>query len=374
MKINKYTSKLHTITLFMFMLLSNYSLAASVTPHPSKVLLSQAFVIEIEYSDILCPFVEENANISSSLENGVFKVVIAHDPFPPCAPGVPMGFDNTLVVGPFTINSDEAAVNDIIGVSVVLDVAGEPTIENASALTIVAEAENNFKPISGIYWDKFRSGTGWSFEAQQDKVFTLVYAYDENGNSKWHAALGQLNNGVLTGTLNDFKDGSCLVCGNGFQFNSVGTDEFDYQVIFRRNGQNAFVTIGNQPQEALSLERFTFITQDSEPDLAGYSFVMPDLSGRWLFADLNDETDHFAVTFERVITQIPDFGQTLYQSSDSEYSISCFATSSIFIRNVQYLCQLTMPGSSGLKVLQEYTNENISHDRLNNDLIGVRLD
>ena len=58
----------------------------------------------------------------------------------------------------------------------------------------------NESPSRGLYWDRSRAGHGFDLQRSGDNWFLLLYTYRTDNTPLWYLALGEVNDGVFTGT------------------------------------------------------------------------------------------------------------------------------------------------------------------------------
>ncbi len=83
----------------------------------------------------------------------------------------------------------DLAVDQVLSVE-----EAEPTVVDPPKIT----------PNQGMYWDRGRSGHGFDLQRSGDTWFFLLYTYRTDNTPLWYLALGEVIDGVFTGTATQF--------------------------------------------------------------------------------------------------------------------------------------------------------------------------
>ena len=94
------------------------------------------------------------------------------------------------------------------------------------------------------------------------------------------------------------------------------------QLVFTGD-QAAFLGIGDEPGRALELRSFSQQLVDSEGTIAGVTFQMADLGGRWLFTDSIDGALHRVTDLAQTPSGIADSGLAFFASADRSVTMEC---------------------------------------------------
>lgn len=141
------------------------------------------------------------------------------------------------------------------------------------------------RPETGIWRNPQQSGTGFMLEIQNDSLGGFYFLFDEDGAPIWFLIAGTLEPGeegeaiwILEAELQELADGSCLNCP--FQApdatGSAGSIRFEF--MDRNFGR--FSVDGGPAQNILPL---TFGVSGLAEFAQLSDYVLPDLSGEWVF-------------------------------------------------------------------------------------------
>jgi len=168
-------------------------------------------------------------------------------------------------------------------------------------------------PEDGMYWDPRDAGRGFYVEVQDETVFILVYAYnEESGEAEIYTAAAPIRDdgfdiGVqvighpppetegylplhwVSADLYKVTDGPCLFCirtGAPYTIENVGM----IYVWFPWTQGIYLSMVSADGEEAidLSLQRMDYSRAPIVAGSSGASFLMPDMSGLWVFVDLGN--------------------------------------------------------------------------------------
>ena len=222
---------------------------------------------------------------------------------------------------------------------------------------------------AGVYWHSGLPGVGFAIDFQAGRAFVVAFSYDDMGDGTWYAGDGEFVDGELTLQLHEFAGGPCLVCGPAPDpARSLGT-ALPVTIRFVGTAQ-AVMTILSHDTE-LTLVRFPLRLVQSEGTIAGVTFTMPDLSGRWLFTDLADGSLHVVTELEVAPSGISDSGIAFFRSTDGSVSMTCGRTIEGAVR-----CELREGNDASQgEVLFAAEEPDISHDRIvTSEFVGLRLE
>lgn len=149
----------------------------------------------------------------------------------------------------------------------------------------IAETDRTPPPNTGLWWNPTRPGSGVTIDRQGDMVTAAVYGFDQNGQAQWLVGSGQLQDSVVVAPLFSATDGACFNCpfqSPELTAQQVATFEFT-------SSDSARMRLGLEP--AVPIRSFWFATDTIElgevdPQLGAP--LLPDLSGRWVFASPHD--------------------------------------------------------------------------------------
>lgn len=265
--------------------------------------------------------------------------------------------------GPFRL-PDGPTAGDTVTVIFNVDDGTETTEFGRAELTVVETASApDVGAQSGVYWDRRLSGNGFALETQGDVLFATILSYDENGISTWHAGAGALNGAVFDGTLRVFSGGACVICRDDFSAPQAA-DSTPVQIVFQGTAR-AMLSIGDSPGPALALERFSPREVESEGTITGKTFKVPDFSGRWLFADIENGSIVAVTELESAFSGVSDSGLAFFASADESTTLSCSSSEEGTFR-----CELSRDGS----VVTTFESRDMSHDRMTSpEVLGVRI-
>jgi len=140
------------------------------------------------------------------------------------------------------------------------------------------------KPITGTWYNPEQSGTGFSFDIQNDKLIGFYYGFDAQGTAVWWLFSGTLEESKETGTLWEittelqrFKDGNCINCeysGSPELTESPG----EIHLLFDQIGHASFTVNGGDVQNLVPFY-FGYQTKQFFPDDNKYK--TPEIEGWW---------------------------------------------------------------------------------------------
>ncbi|MDX1572272.1 MAG: hypothetical protein R3200_17455 [Xanthomonadales bacterium] len=223
-------------------------------------------------------------------------------------------------------------------------------------------------PQAGVYWNPGLSGVGFALEIQGDLTFVVAFSYDESGEQVWHAGSSRIDGeDTLNLELDRFLDGPCLGCDPEPGDPSAAGEVLEVTLTFTGSGQ-ALMQIGDR-EEVFELQRFALTTVQSEGTIAGQTFTMPDLTGRWLFTDTVDGDFHVVTDLEVAFSGISDSGLAFFRAPDGNFGVACGRT----IEGV--LCDFKPSDEPDLtEVLFTAAEADISHDHISAEgVVGIRL-
>ncbi len=140
------------------------------------------------------------------------------------------------------------------------------------------------KPITGTWYNPDQSGTGFSFDIQNDKLVGFYYGFDEQGVSTWWLFSGKLEEAEQAGDLWEistelqrFIDGNCINCqysGTPELAESPGT----IHILFDQIGHASFSVNDGAVQNIVPLY-FGYPTKQFFPE--GNQYKTPEIEGWW---------------------------------------------------------------------------------------------
>jgi hypothetical protein len=149
-------------------------------------------------------------------------------------------------------------------------------------------------PMSGIWYNPEQSGSGFSIEIQNRKIFGAYYGYDESGQPLWLTFIGELQDSespeimwTVETKLLKFINGNCINCN----YNAPNPVEFNkmIKIDFMQKNYASFSIDGGASQNIVPIIFGSSATADFSPE---YKYLLPDLKGTWNFLfDINEETN-----------------------------------------------------------------------------------
>lgn len=221
-------------------------------------------------------------------------------------------------------------------------------------------------PKSGMYWDPLFDGNGVALEAHGSRLFVAAFSYDENGVATWRVAQGEMSNGRFEGDFLGFGGGPCLLCREADSAGEATGESDPVQLVFEGD-QAAFLGIGDEPGRALELRPFAQRLVESEGTIAGETFTMTDLGGRWLFTDVDDGALHVVTDLAQAPSGGADTGLAFFASPDRSVTMECARSAG----PERFACRLfTDADYVGVAPSGE-----VSHNFIGGDtFIGIRLE
>ena len=71
-------------------------------------------------------------------------------------------------------------------------------------------------PENGLWWNRFESGRGFTFDLQDNILGVTVFVYDDFGNPVFYQAVAELvDDFFFSGELHRFSNGQCITCDYG---------------------------------------------------------------------------------------------------------------------------------------------------------------
>ncbi len=177
---------------------------------------------------------------------------------------------------------------DIRSVEVLLLVSKDKGVEESRSvfaddvyLRQIAEMDRTPPPNTGLWWNPNRPGSGVTIDRQGDTVTATVYGFDADGQAQWLVGSGRLKDGIVVAPLFSAANGACFNCP--FQAPEVTAQQvatFEFT-----SSDSARMRLGLEPP--VPIRSFWFATDTIElgevhPQLGAP--LLPDLSGRWVFA------------------------------------------------------------------------------------------
>lgn len=215
----------------------------------------------------------------------------------------------------------------------------------------------------GVYWDPDFAGHGVAVERQGMQVFAVLFSYLGNGNGAWLTGEGSPEE--LKG-LNRFAGGGCLICGDRVALNTPQIVETQPGFFVATARHEALLTPGEGPARMLMLRPFTQTMANSEGTIAGETFPLPDWTGEWLFAFLEDSELTRTVLLSQVFSGISDSGQAVFESDAGDVRITC---SERMVNVVS--CALAVDGVElAIAPLAEQSHNQMFFE----SVVGIRLD
>jgi hypothetical protein len=333
---------------------------AQVTAVPEQITPGSPFMLEI--SGIFpTPCSLDGREIETAFADGELMVTLVLDDLP-C---IEVLADLHRAFGAFRVDPELVPPGDsfIVSFNTIQGGISQPIVGQAE-VSVVEAAPAVLPPISALYWDSELPGMGVSLEFQQQRAFLASYSYDESGQAVWFAGQGVLDGAVLETELMSTTGGPCLAC----QFPAATAlslqAESPLQLIIAGPAK-ALLATGDQPGRALILRPFAQAEVNSEGTIAGVTFTLPDLTGRWLFS--NDAGEFTRVAdIQLTPTGFSDSGMALFANADGSVQFSCG-----FSPVTTYQCQLLFDDV----LVAEADATEISHNAIrSSSLVGVRLD
>jgi len=149
------------------------------------------------------------------------------------------------------------------------------------------------EPFNGTWFNPDQSGTGFSIDVQNGKLFGVYYGYDQQGTAIWLTFVGDLTASELSNVMWTV-DADLLQFENGNAFNqtyaSPDTTEYQGQIHLKFTQKNhaLFSVDGGEEQNIVPIIFGVAKTVDF-PEQTSYQF--PELTGLWTFVsyfkDLN---------------------------------------------------------------------------------------
>lgn len=237
--------------------------------------------------------------------------------------------------------------------------------ELGSASVTVAEAgASSLKIRSGVYWDEAFAGNGIAMEVQGDRLFLGMMGYEADGSAQWQASVASISDGVAQGDLGIFADGACAPCGDQGSAAELVGSAGPFHIAFEDFGL-AYLSFGNAPAKAMMLRPFALRLAESEGTIAGATFVMPDLGGRWLLTDLMSGQFHTIVELTQLFSGISDSGLAYFSNDDGSIEVQCSQRA-----DVAFVCDFLTDGT----LLFSAPATQIAHDMVvTNQFVAVKL-
>jgi hypothetical protein len=70
--------------------------------------------------------------------------------------------------------------------------------------------------MTGLWWNRSESGTGYNIQVQQGVLVVSMYSYTQGGDPVWYLVIGPMANAggsvAATGTLDKYRGGQCASC------------------------------------------------------------------------------------------------------------------------------------------------------------------
>jgi len=184
-------------------------------------------------------------------------------------------------------------------------------------------------PEDGMYWDPGDAGRGFYVEVQDETVFILVYAYnEESGEAEIYSAAAPIRDdgfdiGVqiighppletegylplhwVSADLYKVNNGPCLFCiGTGTPFTTDNIGMIYAWFPWSRHIHLSMVSSDGEEAIDLYLQRMEYSRAPIIGGNSGTSFLMPDMSGLWVFVDLaNPDQGPWRFNFDE---RVPD--------------------------------------------------------------------
>jgi len=134
--------------------------------------------------------------------------------------------------------------------------------EESLVLTPVADTN-----VNGLWWNPEEPGWGVSITQQQDVIFAVIFAFNQNGFSSWHVASNcEITNDACEGEVYEVIGGSEVMQdwnGDNKIVNPVGNVRFIFDSV---NKVKMTLTIGDQQTEK-SLVRQIFRSSPNQETL-----------------------------------------------------------------------------------------------------------
>ncbi len=157
------------------------------------------------------------------------------------------------------------------------------------------------EPFNGTWYNPEQSGTGFSIDVQNGKLFGVYYGYDEQGKAIWLTFVGDL---VPSDEPNVMwtVDADLLQFENGNAFNqnysAPNTTEYQEQIHLKFTQKNhAIFSVNNSEEQNIVPIIFGMPASVDFPEQTSYQF--PELTGLWTmvyYFNVEDTPEQFTTT------------------------------------------------------------------------------
>ena len=97
-------------------------------------------------------------------------------------------------------------------------------VESFSQSSIAAKAAPALMPKVGLWWNPAESGSGYGIDYTGGTLVVTVYSYKPNGDPQWYLAVGPLDGGTMSATLDKYRNGQCIGCAYAGSPADAGND------------------------------------------------------------------------------------------------------------------------------------------------------
>lgn len=343
-------------------LLASSAVAQTVSIHPESITVGQPFFVSVQ-GVFATPCSLDGDSFETQFDGETLDLTLIVDTSTTCIQVLTrldqsfgtFRLDSSMVSGGQTIevvfNTNSGGLISEIGRS-------QTTIRNPGDAGALA-----LQP--GFYWDPLYNGSGIAFEVHGSALFLGLFSYDADGQNTWHIALGEWVDGFFEGALQAFSGGACLVCFNDLSEPQPIAIEDTIQVAIT-GSQAAFVGFGSEAGRALNLRPVSLRFVDSEGTIAGVTFRMPDLSGRWLFTDTDAGALHRVTELRQISSGISDSGLAFFGSEDRSVTLGCGMTAA----PARFSCQLIIDN----ELIGTVDSNDVGHNHIRGEeFLGIRL-
>ncbi len=148
------------------------------------------------------------------------------------------------------------------------------------------------EPVRGLWYNPEQSGSGYSIEVQNGKLFGAYYGYDSQGKPFWWTFLGDLIPSdnpevmwIVESEMMRFENGNCINC----DYQSPEGSDSEYSVIFEFKQKN-YASVTFNDGSAQNIVPLVFGTSATADFPEQTSYRLPELGGTWSFViDINEE-------------------------------------------------------------------------------------
>ncbi|MEM9533453.1 MAG: hypothetical protein AAGA23_21200 [Pseudomonadota bacterium] len=281
--------------------------------------------------------------------------------------------------GPITLSAEfNSPENPVVRAEIVYQTVSGEVLQTTEWFAFSTSSRGRPEyPQSGTYFSPQLPGAAWVIERAGDRLFVLELDHDPaTGQPRWRAGDVQLDSNLLTFQLLEVTGGPCLACGRP-QTVAVTPAAEVVRLAFRGSSQ-LVLRYGEELGPAIELQPLLLKPAVSSEQEFESAFVMPDLSGTWIFI-ADRSVDGFPLVLERMVLERVELEETdsgiptvRYRDSDQNLDLICYR-----ILTPDYDCLSEWRDDEGQAWGAAFFGRDITHNKmadLHGRVIAVRLE